>query len=111
MLRAMPFLLVIAACQHLPLMRKRMLKIMSVAYSSPKLTFPSDKLVDWLWFRNVEDVEDECRYYEIKTNAGNISFLKTNFKEAAPSSKMYTSFDRKIQQYDIPSLILYNPNQ
>lgn len=85
-LKEMPVLLSLTGCLHLPKLRKNMLKIMSVAYSSSNLAFPSEKLVDWMLYKNPQDVKEECNYYEIRTNEDSIYFMKNSFKEKQPVS-------------------------
>lgn len=52
---------------------------MSIAYSSKNLFFSASELKELLLYNDVDQVLNECKYYNIQTNSESILFKKGNF--------------------------------
>ncbi|XP_045467834.1 germinal-center associated nuclear protein [Harmonia axyridis] len=75
-------LLASVAILNLPIIRRRALQIMSVAYTSKNQTFPSKDLKELLIYESENDLQKDCKYYGLDMNEKCICFNKNSFKNS-----------------------------
>ncbi|KAG5865462.1 hypothetical protein JTB14_008509 [Gonioctena quinquepunctata] len=105
----LPPLLASVAYLQIPGMRRDWLKIMSTAYNSKNLCFPVTVLKKLLLFNNEDEVISECIQYGLKVEDGGVFFSKNDFnsENAKVNSHRSVSIDRKLNDLDVSTLILF----
>jgi hypothetical protein len=73
---------------------RQALQVMSCAYSSRNLTFPLGRLQALLLYKTYEQVEIDCRQYNIAVKDNAVSFCKQSFQ---PNTHVSSSFTQSCQ--------------
>uniref|UniRef100_A0A1B6DSY2 SAC3/GANP/THP3 conserved domain-containing protein n=2 Tax=Clastoptera arizonana TaxID=38151 RepID=A0A1B6DSY2_9HEMI len=104
----LPVLLQMVLASHLPLIRRNALRTMNNAYSSKNLTYPLSKLKSLLKFNNDEEALNECKYYGLKVDNGNIHFLRETFDHSVKlnTMKKLDLIDSSLRETEHPLLLL-----
>ncbi|XP_077993213.1 SAC3 domain-containing protein 1-like [Glandiceps talaboti] len=94
--------------RHLPDIRRHILYIMNIAYSSRNTKFPIGLLTQWLRFQSELDTMTFCELHGLTVDNKTVCFLKSAFTapEKQPSFGYHSRFDMKIIGEAIPELIL-----
>lgn len=103
----LPELLAAVAVQHLPVLRKNLLEIMTVAFSSNILSFPLEDLRKLLLYDRSEDLVSDCKYYGLRLTDDGIRFLKGTFdtsRRILPPTRIQ-NIDEKLKNSHISDLI------
>ncbi|XP_050313953.1 germinal-center associated nuclear protein [Anthonomus grandis grandis] len=103
-----PTLLKGLAAIHLPEIRRKAFKVMSVAYNSKHLTFPMIKLKEMLLYDKKEVLKQDLKSYGFKFDQCRVHFLRTDYVEPSnPLPPKHINFiDEEFKDVEIPDLIL-----
>ncbi|XP_018563907.1 SAC3 domain-containing protein 1-like [Anoplophora glabripennis] len=108
LIKQLPILLQAVATLHLPKLRRTVLKIMSVAYSSKNLIFPVHVLKSLLLYNNDRDVFSDCKYYGLEVRDNGICFLRSSFNDNKMLPPSHQDFvDQKLNDVSVSTLILF----
>ncbi|XP_044756715.1 germinal-center associated nuclear protein [Coccinella septempunctata] len=72
---------------QLPVVRRKTLQIMSVAYSSKNLKFPLHDLKQLLIYESINDVFEDCTHFGLHTNEDCVHFDKNSFNNLVEEVK------------------------
>ncbi|XP_049797697.1 SAC3 domain-containing protein 1 isoform X1 [Schistocerca nitens] len=114
-LRRLPLLPPLLACLaalHVPHLRRQALRVMSVAYSSRTLRYPTAVLADLFSAGSAAEVVDECRHYGLSADVdAGISFDKNRFDLSVRvrTPVRLKAVDRKLAAADVTKLLLGEP--
>ncbi|KAL3278356.1 hypothetical protein HHI36_013686 [Cryptolaemus montrouzieri] len=109
-MKKLPPLLAAVAALHLSEVRRKYFEIMSVAFSSKNLTFPSNTLKELLLFQSEDDIIKDCRHYGIQLEGNAIRFDKNSFNKG--STKVHDRkeyfIEEKLNNMNESCLLLVN---
>ncbi|XP_049770902.1 SAC3 domain-containing protein 1 isoform X3 [Schistocerca cancellata] len=97
---------------QLPAAYRQALRVMSVAYSSRTLRYPSAALADLFLTGSAAEVVDECRHYGLSADVdAGISFDKNRFDLSVRvrTPVRLEAVDRKLAAADVTKLLLGEP--
>ncbi|XP_046389718.1 SAC3 domain-containing protein 1 [Ischnura elegans] len=108
LLKELPLLLSCAATLHIPVVRRKALKIMSISYSNKNLSFPCDDLQRILHYCSREHLLEDCTHYKICVKDERVQFLKGSFDDKADlvTPRPSVSLDQKLNVVNLPDLLL-----
>ncbi|XP_011303258.1 germinal-center associated nuclear protein [Fopius arisanus] len=103
-------LMAMAAITNLPKIRRDALLIMSAAYNSTQLSYPSDHLRKILLFKNKDLLHNECRHFGLEVIHGNIRFEMFKFKKEEKNGHLQKVFSDDMLNSFLPNIILHDVN-
>ncbi|XP_071443430.1 SAC3 domain-containing protein 1 isoform X1 [Hetaerina americana] len=108
LLKELPLLLSCAASLHVPAIRRRALKIMSISYSSKNLRFPIKDLQSILNYSSEEYILEDCTHYKVCNTQGGVQFLKGSFDGTVEliTPRPSVCLDQKLSSINIPGMLL-----